>query len=96
MTEATVATLTKEVSDQRTKIAGIDKEINSGGSTLANLRENLRLRKLQFTISDIKQKKGELDVEGAVKARTHFNDEYGKLKDNEDTLQKDVSSFSLG
>jgi DNA repair protein RAD50 len=74
----------------REAIAKIDKEINESGASVANLRENIRVRRL---IRDIKAAQAEIDsydMEEAAKARRTFKEKYQGEKDKETEMQSKV------
>jgi len=87
-----VEALTVKIEGVRERISEIDKEINESGASMANLRENIRIRKL---IRDIAATQGEIDshdMEEAAKARRNFDHQYKIKKAQEDELHSKVFS----
>lgn len=82
--------LEKQVEEAREKIAKIDKEISESGSTLSNLRENIRLRKLVTQIQETQTEIDSYDMEEAAKAKRTFQDKWKIAKNKEETLQLEV------
>ncbi|KAJ4491459.1 hypothetical protein C8J55DRAFT_421658 [Lentinula edodes] len=83
--------LEKQVEEARDKIAKIDKEISESGSTLSNLRENIRLRKLVTQIQETQTEIDSYDMEEAAKAKRTFQDKWKIAKDKEEALQLEFS-----
>ncbi|KAG2001813.1 RAD50 [Coprinopsis cinerea AmutBmut pab1-1] len=72
----------------REAIKVIEKEINEAGASQTNLRENIRVRKLQKEILEIQAEIESYDVEEAAKARRNFQDQWEKRKEKEERLNK--------
>lgn len=85
--EGDIQKLNLEVEEVRTSIQCIDKEINEAGASMANLRENIRVRKLIKDISDTQTEIDGFDMEEAAKAKRNFNDKYQAEKAKETELQ---------
>ncbi|KAJ4482060.1 hypothetical protein J3R30DRAFT_3286505 [Lentinula aciculospora] len=83
--------LEKQVEEAREKIAKIDKEISESGSTLSNLRENVRLRKLVKQIQETQTEIDSYDMEEAAKAKRTFQEKWKSAKDKEEELQQQFS-----
>jgi chromosome segregation ATPase len=88
--QARIGELALAIEQARDAIALIDKEINEGGASVANLRENIRVRKL---VRDVKSTQAEIDshdMEEAAKARRTFAERYQVEKDKETEMQSSV------
>lgn len=75
----------------REVIAKIDKEINESGASVANLRENIRVRKLSRDITETQAEIDSHDMEEAARARRNFQEKYNVAKDKENELQTSVA-----
>jgi DNA repair protein RAD50 len=73
-------------------IAEIDKEIHESGASMANLRENIRIRNLVRDIAATQEEIDSHDMEEAAKARRNFDQQYKVKKDEESNLQSKVLS----
>jgi DNA repair protein RAD50 len=80
----------KAVEYIREVIRSIDKEINESGASVANLRENIRLRKLIRDITATQDEIDSHDMEEAAKAKRTFEDQYKVKKAQESELQSKV------
>jgi two-component sensor histidine kinase len=69
--------------------------VSAAGADLANLRENLRLRKLQREIQETKDVIKSLKLEEASKAKEQFEEKWGKAKAAENEAQARVRIFLL-
>ena len=78
------------MSGVRDSINAIDKEIGAGDASVANLRENIRVRKLVKDIAAVQAEIDTYDMEEAAKAKRIFQDKYQKEKDRETELQGKV------
>lgn len=74
----------------RENIAKIDKEINESGASVANLRENIRVRKLAKDIAATQAEIDSHDMEEAAKSRRNFQDKYKIEKQKETEMQSAV------
>lgn len=83
--------LSDQIETVREVITGIDKEINESGASVANLRENIRVRKLSKDIQDTQAEIDSHDMEEAAKARRNYQDKYKLAKDKENELNTTVS-----
>jgi DNA repair protein RAD50 len=72
-------------------MAKIDKEISESGSTIANLRENLRVRKIEKEIKKTREEIASYDMEEAAKAKRNFESKWDVVKKREDELKAAVS-----
>ncbi|KAF9219190.1 hypothetical protein BS17DRAFT_718386 [Gyrodon lividus] len=78
----------------RETIAKIDREINESGSSISNLRDNMRIRRL---VKDISGTQGEIDsydMEAAAKAKRNFEDRYQVEKQRETEMQSKVCLYA--
>ncbi|KAJ7095861.1 hypothetical protein B0H15DRAFT_827394 [Mycena belliarum] len=92
--EAEIAELVLKLESSRQVIKAIEKEINESGSSLATLRENIRLRKLAKEIRRIQAEIDAEDLEGAAKAKRNFEEKFGPSKDKENKLQTSYSHLA--
>jgi DNA repair protein RAD50 len=72
-------------------VKAIEKEINASGASVANYRENIRVRKLAKEIRDTQTEIDSYDMEEAARARRNFQDKYGPAKERENALHTSVS-----
>jgi DNA repair protein RAD50 len=89
--EQSIKDLEAEIEQIREVIAAIDKEIYESTSTLANLRDNIRIKELKKSIEESKKQMSAIDIEEAAKSRRQFEDKYAVLKKKESDLQSRVS-----
>lgn len=85
--EAQIQNLNLQVEEVRAAIQAIDKEINEAGASMANLRENIRVRKLIKDIADTQAEIDTYDMEEAAKAKRNFSEKYQAQKTRETELQ---------
>ncbi|KAI6096209.1 hypothetical protein EV401DRAFT_1143963 [Pisolithus croceorrhizus] len=76
-----------KVENIRENIAKIDKEINESGSSISNLRDNLRIRKLVKDVAATQADIDSYDMESAAKAKRTFEDRYQAEKQKETDMQ---------
>jgi DNA repair protein RAD50 len=88
--EKEIQELVKAIESVRDVIKGIDKQINESGASLANLRDNIRLRKLKREIVETQEEIDSHDMEEAAKAKRTFEDQYKVRKAQESELQSKV------
>ena len=84
-----------EVERLRTLVQKQDNDVSAAGADLANLRENLRLRKLQREIQETKDLIRSLKLEEASKAKEQFEEKWEKAKAAENEAQSRVRSCVL-
>ena len=89
--DAQVKDLSGKIDAIREAIREIDKEINASGASVANLRDNIRARKLAKEIGETQAEIDSYDMEEAAKARRNFEKKYGKAKKKENSLHTSVS-----
>jgi DNA repair protein RAD50 len=89
--ELDIQQLNQRVEESREVVKAIDKEINASGASLANYRENIRVRKLAKDIRDTQAEIDSHDMEEAARARRNFEAKYGPAKEKENTLHTSVS-----
>ena len=77
--------------DCRTNIKGIEKEISDAGASNANLRENIRIRKLRSSIAEWEKKILESNVAEAAKAKQEFEKLWPRMKEHEGKLSTEAS-----
>lgn len=85
----------KDVNNLRQEMTKIDTEIASGSGTMANLRDNIRLRKLQRDIAVQAAKMASLNLDEASKARQQFEEKYSKAKEEEEKTTHQVCFYIL-
>ena len=88
--ESSIKELAIDLESARDTIAVIDKEVNDSNASIANLRENIRVRKLTKEIDATRAEIDAMDVEQAVKARRHFEQKYDSEKSRETRMQSKV------
>ena len=88
--EEKIKSLTDDVEKIRNSIATIEKTINESGTSVVNLRENLRLQKLRGTIVQTQQEIDSYDIEEASKAKRTFNEQWQVKKAQESNLHGKV------
>ena len=93
--EGKIQRLNIQVEEVRVANQAIDKEINEAGASMANLRENIRVRKLIKDITDTQAEIDTYDMEEAAKAKRNFTEKYQVEKARETELQGSVCSFFL-
>lgn len=91
--DAQVNDLGDQIDAIREAISEIDKEINASGASVANLRDNIRARKLAKEIGETQAEIDSYDMEEAAKARRNFEEKYGKAKEKENSLHTAVSRW---
>lgn len=85
-----IQALTVSIERARGVIAEIDKEIHESGASMANLRENIRIRHLVRDIAATQEEIDSHDMEEAAKARRNFDQQYKVKKDEESNMQSKV------
>lgn len=88
--ESEIQDLGLKIETVRENIAQIDREINESGSTVSNLRDNLRIRKLVKDIAATQAEIDSHDMESAAKAKRNFEDRYQVEKQRETDMQSKV------
>ncbi|KAL4258232.1 P-loop containing nucleoside triphosphate hydrolase [Pleurotus pulmonarius] len=83
--------LARSIDQIRGVIAGIEKVINESGASVANLRENLRVRRLLNDIAKTQQEIDSYDMEEAARARRNFTEKYDVAKKKENDLHSKFS-----
>ncbi|KAK7056765.1 DNA repair protein rad50 [Paramarasmius palmivorus] len=78
----------------RKEIEAIDKAISDSDLHQANLRNNVRVRKLEQQIKDTEAAIQQYDMDEAAKARRTFEDQWPKVKKEEDRLQVSYSHIA--
>lgn len=68
----------------------IQKEINESGASVANLRDNIRARRLLKQINEVQTEIDSHDMEEMAKARRNFDEKYKLAKEKEDNLRVEV------
>ena len=83
--------LSEDIEVARTSIAAIEKEINASGASVANYRDNIRVRKLAKEIIETQAEIDSYNLHEAAKAKRNFEEKYNKAKEKETELQTNVS-----
>ncbi|RDX42487.1 hypothetical protein OH76DRAFT_1362729 [Lentinus brumalis] len=78
----------------RAKLSQIDKEINEAGVTMANLRDNLRFRRLKRDLAATDAELNAIDMEEAAKAKRIWTDKWTVEKQKENDLQSRYSHIA--
>ncbi|KAF9463040.1 hypothetical protein BDZ94DRAFT_1362864 [Collybia nuda] len=86
--------LNENISAAREVIARIEKEINESGASVANYRDNIRVRKLRKEISDTQTEIESHDMEDAARARRNFQEKYAIAKEKENNLHTSYSHIA--
>ncbi|KAF5382729.1 hypothetical protein D9615_002851 [Tricholomella constricta] len=86
--------LTESIDAARETIKEIDKEINASGASVANYRDNIRVRKLAREIIETQAEIDSHDMNEAAKAKRNFEDKYGKAKEKENQLHTSYSHIA--
>jgi DNA repair protein RAD50 len=90
--ELDIQQINKHIEESREVVKAIDKEIHASGASVANYRENVRVRKIAKEIRDTQAEINSYDMEEAGRARRNFQEKYGPAKEKENALQTSVSS----
>ena len=77
----------------RAKLAEIDQEINQANLTMANLRDNMRFRRLKRELEGIETELSAIDMEEAAKAKRIWTEKWTAEKQKETDLQSKVRGF---
>jgi DNA repair protein RAD50 len=93
--QSEIQELNAKVENARDVIAKIEKEINESGSSTANLRENIRVRRMKKDIAQLQKEIESHDVEEAGRAKRNFEDRYKVEKQKETELQAKVCAVCL-
>jgi DNA repair protein RAD50 len=88
-----IADLSKDVETTQKFVNDLNREIAAGGSTVSNLRENLRIRRLQADIEAIQAEIETYDLDAAAQAKKNFEERYTSLKEKENRLHAEVCSL---
>jgi DNA repair protein RAD50 len=72
--------LTQSIDEKRAVLAKFDKEINEGGATLSNIRDNLRLRRLKRDITAIQAEIDGYDMEETARTRRNFEKVFTQME----------------
>lgn len=92
--ESEIQDLNSKIDAVRKTIFDIDKEINASGASLANYRDNIRVRKLAKEIQSTQTEIDSYDMEEAAIARRNFEEKYPIFKEKENNLHTAVNDFS--
>jgi len=93
--ETEIQQVEREVERLRDLVQKQDNDVSAAGADLANLRENLRLKKLQREIQETKDVIKSLKLEEASKAKEQFEEKWGKAKAAENEAQARVCIYLL-
>ncbi|KAH9854720.1 hypothetical protein C2E23DRAFT_726150 [Lenzites betulinus] len=92
--EAKVQELGIKLENVRATIGEIDKEINEAGMTMANLRENLRVRRLMRELANTQAELDAIDMEEAAKAKRIWTERWNVEKQKETEMQSRYSHIA--
>jgi hypothetical protein len=90
-TDSLIKERNENIEEVRNTMAKIDKEISDSGSTIANLRENIRVRKIEKDIQRTREEIATYDMEEAAKAKRNFDSKWDVAKKTEDELKAAVN-----
>ncbi|KAH8104626.1 AAA domain-containing protein [Cristinia sonorae] len=85
--EAKIQSLNGQVEAVRAVVQSFEKEISDAGAAMANLRENIRVRKLMKDIAATAAEIATYDMEEAAKAKRIFQEKYSLEKEKETQMQ---------
>ena len=88
--EAEVQEQAVKLEQIRAKLGEIDKEISEAAVTLANLRENIRFRRLKRDLTATEAELDAIDMEEAAKAKRIWTEKWNMEKQKETDLQTKV------
>lgn len=88
--EAEVQEQALKLEQIRTKLSEIDKETSEAAVTLANLRENIRFRRLKRDLTATEIELDAIDMEEAAKAKRIWTEKWNVEKQKETDLQTKV------
>ena len=91
--EAEVQEHALELEQIRAKLGDIDKEISEAAVTLANLRENIRFRRLKRDLAVTEAELNAIDMEEAAKAKRIWTEKWNVEKQKETALQSKVRTL---
>jgi DNA repair protein RAD50 len=86
--------LNKQLDTVREVITDIQKEISESGASVANLRDNIRARRLIRQIGEVQAEIESHDMEEMAKARRNFEEKYKLAKEKEDNLRVEVGIYT--
>ncbi|KNZ73056.1 DNA repair protein RAD50 [Termitomyces sp. J132] len=92
--DAEIKRLSEDIEAARTSIAAIEKEINASGASVANYRDNIRVRKLAKDIIETQAEMDACNMDEAAKAKRNFEEKYPKAKEKENKLQTNYSHIA--
>jgi len=93
--DQTIQTLTATLEGLRGSKAEIEREINTGGATLSNLRDNIMVRKFLGEVAAIQAEIDTFDMVEAGRARADYEEKYGPMKQHEQGLNDSVSCRAM-
>src|SRR6201999_1647792 len=79
--EAQIDQTYQGIEELRKGIQDLYKELNESGSTAANIRENLRIRKLRTDLREVQTEMDSLNLEAAGQAREDYEETYKDAKE---------------
>ncbi|KZV65287.1 hypothetical protein PENSPDRAFT_655878 [Peniophora sp. CONT] len=85
-TEEQISQQSEALEALRKTIADVEKEINEGGAVLANLRDNMRMRRLRADIAAIEAELNSMDLDEAAKAKRNFEQKFPAEQKKEQDL----------
>ncbi|KAI0670775.1 hypothetical protein C8Q78DRAFT_1078750 [Trametes maxima] len=89
--EERVQELALKLESVRATVSEIDREINEAGVTMANLRENIRVRRLMRELAATQAELDAIDMEEAAKAKRIWTEKWNVEKQKETDLQTKYS-----
>lgn len=85
--QAEIQELGLAIEKVRDAISAVDREISDAAASMANLRENVRIRKLMRQIDETQAEIDSYDMEAVAKSRRNFDDKYAAEKERETEMQ---------
>ena len=93
--ERDIASLNHQLEDVRRNVESIKHEIAESGTFVANLRENVRARRLKKQIASTQAEIDSYDMDEIAKSRRLFNERWEVEKQKETALQSKVRIFDV-
>lgn len=80
----------ENIATYRAEEEALTHEVSSANTTLSNLKDNIRLRKINREIQAVETEKAGLDLEEASRARQEFDEKYLPKKAAEEEANRQV------
>jgi DNA repair protein RAD50 len=79
-----------DIEKMRVEVENLGAEVSSASTTLSNLKDNIRLRKISHDIAATDAELAGLNLEEASRARQQFDEKYPKAKASEEEATRQV------